>query len=386
MENNFPHGLAIRPSVDAHGLYDEHFIELQESAIRSSGIAGRLWCEDRRVFREKRGVLTKKRRADREAAYLMKDYVDPRDDTVEHDPPPPWRPSSSSRHVQPAASACASGPDPHIVVELGAGLGAVGFAIAENLQKRWGCGASRPRRTSRSRDGDGQEPEPEPKPRPGPLEGALALEGALLTAPAPLPDVVVLTDLEDVCDKLLNPNLSHKASLWSSTRTRTHTGVQMQMQTAPIRPREWRGRSTPTNRCGGVPLEYEYEYEYEHQWEGGRAMGVEVAIRPLAWGSVQHVESLAGTLMPYQKTSATFTIICSDLVRTSLVEIFPIPILIWGLFFFFFFFFFFFTRVVTGCEGVLPAPSGASLTYSHSPNVSFAIPVRPVSVVDRPFM
>lgn len=45
MENNFPHELAIKPSVDARGLYDEHFIKLQESAIRSSGIAGRLWCE-----------------------------------------------------------------------------------------------------------------------------------------------------------------------------------------------------------------------------------------------------------------------------------------------------------------------------------------------------
>ena len=45
MENNFPHELAIKPSVDTRGVYDEHFIKLQESAIRSSGIAGRLWCE-----------------------------------------------------------------------------------------------------------------------------------------------------------------------------------------------------------------------------------------------------------------------------------------------------------------------------------------------------
>jgi hypothetical protein len=45
MENNFPHELGIKPSVDTRGLYDVHFIKLQETAIRSSGIAGRLWCE-----------------------------------------------------------------------------------------------------------------------------------------------------------------------------------------------------------------------------------------------------------------------------------------------------------------------------------------------------
>lgn len=50
MENNFPHELAIKPSIDTRGLYDEHFIKLQESAIRSNGIAGRLWCEGGRIF------------------------------------------------------------------------------------------------------------------------------------------------------------------------------------------------------------------------------------------------------------------------------------------------------------------------------------------------
>jgi hypothetical protein len=51
MESNFPDDLAIKPSVDTRGLYDEHFIKLQESAIQSSGIAGRLWCENRDILR-----------------------------------------------------------------------------------------------------------------------------------------------------------------------------------------------------------------------------------------------------------------------------------------------------------------------------------------------
>jgi len=45
MENNFPYDLAIKPSADTCSLFDEHFVKLQESAIRSSGIAGRLWCD-----------------------------------------------------------------------------------------------------------------------------------------------------------------------------------------------------------------------------------------------------------------------------------------------------------------------------------------------------
>lgn len=50
METNFPHDLAIKPSVDTRGLYNEYFIKVQESAIQSSGIAGKLWCEHRRIL------------------------------------------------------------------------------------------------------------------------------------------------------------------------------------------------------------------------------------------------------------------------------------------------------------------------------------------------
>jgi hypothetical protein len=144
----------------------------------------------------------------------------------------------------------------------------VGFAVAESLQKY--------RESSRHTSCEQQ--------------------GALLDALL-LPDVVVLTDLEDVCDKLLNPNLSHKASLWS-TRTNVQTAIL---------PREWRSGSTPS-QCEIVPPEREQ----------GRTTGVQVAVRPLAWGSMQHVESLARTLTLYQNANATFTIICSDLVRTYL--------------------------------------------------------------------
>lgn len=190
---------------------------------------------------------------DREAAYLIKDYIDPCDETVEYDPPIPWCPFSIN---QPA-------PGPHVVVELGAGLGAVGFAIAESLQKY----RERSRHTS-----------PE----------------QLSNAPV-FGDIVVLTDLEDVCDKLLNPNLSHKASLWS-TRTVVQTAILSH---------EWRGESAE-NQCLKLPSGRERE----------RETLVQVAIRPLAWGSAPHVESLMGTLMPYKNTNATFTIICSDLVGT----------------------------------------------------------------------
>jgi len=197
------------------------------------------------------------------------------------------------------------------VVELGAGLGVVGFAIAESLQKY----REHSRHTS-------------------------AEQHSIFSNTLPRPDVVVLTDLEDVCDKLLNPNLSHKASLWS-TRTDGQT---------VILPREWRSGSTP-NQCGIVPPANEREL----------ATSVQVAIRPLAWGSMQHVESLIGTLMPYQNTNATLTIICSDLVRT-----FPIAGSRISIFEFLSF------------SGVLPPPPGTALTHSHSPNVSFAILVRHV--------
>ena len=187
---------------------------------------------------------------------MIKDYIDPRDDAIEYDPPIPW---CRCGITQPT-------PDPHVVAELGAGLGAVGFAIAESLQKY----------RERSRH---MPPE--------------QLSNASLFG-----DVVILTDLEDVCDKLLNPNLSHKASLWS---TRTVTVGQ-----ATILPREWH-RESAQNQCLKLPPEHEHERE--------RATIVQVAVRPLAWGSVPHVESLVGTLMPYKNTNATFTIICSDLVR-----------------------------------------------------------------------
>ena len=253
MENNFPHELAIRPSVDTRGLYDEHFIKLQESAIRSSGIAGRLWCEGSgRGMCSKRVTRIDQKNLDREAAYLIKDYIDPRDDAVEYDPPIPW---CRCGITQPA-------PDPHVVVELGAGLGAVGFAVAESLQKY-------------------RERSPHMAPE--------HLSNASLFG-----DVVVLTDLEDVCDKLLNPNLSHKASLWSTRRV---------VQTA-ILPREWH-RGSAQNQCLKLPPEHERDL----------STVVQVAIRPLAWGSVPDVESLVGTLMQYKNTNATFTIICSDLVH-----------------------------------------------------------------------
>jgi hypothetical protein len=193
------------------------------------------------------------RNLDREAAYLIKDYIDPRDDAIEYDPPLPWCLSDITQ----------AAPEPHVVIELGAGLGVVGFAIAESLQKY----RERSRHTS-----SGQ------------------LSNASL-----LGDAVVLTDLEDVCDKLLNPNLSHKASLWSA---------RTEVQTA-ILPREWRGGSAP-NQCLNLTSEHGRE----------RATIVQIAVRPLAWGSVPHVESLVGALMPYKNTNATFTIICSDLVFT----------------------------------------------------------------------
>ena len=153
------------------------------------------------------------------------------------------------------------------MVELGAGLGAVGFSIAESLQKyRERSRHSSPERSSNT---------------------------------SSLGDVVVLTDLEDVCEKLLNPNLSHKASLWSTRRD---------VQTA-ILPREWRN-GPALNQCLNIPPEHEHEC----------AAIVQVAIRPLAWGSAPHVESLVGTLTPYKNTNATLTIICSDLVCTFLID------------------------------------------------------------------
>ena len=218
-----------------------------------------------------RGARILTRKLDREAAYLIKDYVDPRDDIpVEYDPPPPWCLSGTDTRYA---------PDPHIVVELGAGLGVVGFAIADSLQ------------TYRERRRLQAGPERD--------DGRIVLSNALPL----LPDVVVLTDLEDVCDKLLDPNLSHKASLWSA---RTNTNVQ-----TAIFHREWRRGSTPSN-CIIVPPANERE----------RATGVQVAVavRPLPWGSLQYVEALARPLAPYQNTNATFTVVCSDLVRTFPIE------------------------------------------------------------------
>lgn len=246
--------------------------------------------------------MTKER--DREAAYLIKDYVDPRDDTVEYDPPTPW---SLSRVTHPTTN-------PHVVVELGAGLGVVGFAIAEGLQKY--------REHSRR-----MSPE----------------QGYILSNAMSLPDVVILTDLEDVCDNLLNPNLSHKASFWS-TRTNVQTAIL---------PCQWQGGSSP-NQYGIVPP--------DHKRNCGTS--IKVAVMPLAWGSMEHTESFIGTLMPYQNTGATFTVICSDLVRTLLIN-FPGS---------------------DKFEGLLSSPSGTTLTHSSSLNVSFAIPVWHVSVVHRNVM
>ena len=202
------------------------------------------------------------RKLDREAAYLIKDYVDPRDRDeiiVEYDPLPPWCLSLSGtpRHAPNL---------PHVVIDLGAGLGLVGFAIAESLQSyREQCSRLQ-----------AQAPE--------------ARSGGISS------DVVVLTDLEDVCDKLLNPNLSHKASLWS-TRTNVQTAIFH---------REWQRGSTPRRNCAILPPANE--------------PSVQVAVRPLLWGSMQHVEALATSLTPYQNTNAIVTVVCSDLVRTFPIE------------------------------------------------------------------
>ena len=201
---------------------------------------------------------------DREAAYLIKDYIDPRDHDeiiVEYDPLPPWCLSGTTRHAADY---------PHVVLDLGAGLGAVGFAIAESLQSY--------RERSRPMA-------PERLPRSGLSNSDKA---------SAHPDVVVLTDLEDVCDTLLNPNLLHMASLWSA-----RTDVQM-----AISHREWRRGSTPRMH---EPNGYE---------PATGVPGVQVAVRPLPWGSMQDVVALASSLAPYQNTNTVFTIVCSDLVRT----------------------------------------------------------------------
>lgn len=207
---------------------------------------------------------------DREAAYLIKDYVDPRDRDeiiVEYDPLPPWCLSGTTRHAD----------YPHVVIDLGAGLGAVGFAIAESLQSY--RERSRPTAPERS-----------------PHSGDISLSNN--DKALPRPDVVLLTDLEDVCDKLLNPNLLHMASLWSA-----RTDVQ-----TVISHREWRRGSTPR-------LDEPNGYEPATGVPG--VPGVQVAVRPLLWGSMQDTMALARSLAPYQIPNAVLTIVCSDLVRTS---------------------------------------------------------------------
>ena len=262
-----------------HQAISRHARSLRRAFCQAPGVCYPIrWDRGETLVRE---IASKKRFfifyiffMDREAAYLIKYYVDPRDDDVEYDPPPPWCPSG-------AVDALA-GENPHVVVELGAGLGVVGLSIAETLQKYRECGG---RASPRERE-QKQEQEQEQ-------------EGVQFSKSSPLPDVVVLIDLEDVCDQLLDPQ-SRACRL--RVAGSAHTSVQR-----AILPCEWQGGSPPS-QCGGVSP--------EHGQERTMSASVQVVVRPLAWGLIHYVESLAGALMPYQTTNATLTIVCSDLVRT----------------------------------------------------------------------
>ncbi|KAI0671844.1 putative methyltransferase-domain-containing protein [Trametes maxima] len=101
---NFPSNLDIRPLVSATSDADARFDTVaQEGAIKSYGIAGRIW----------------------EASHAMLAYLDP-SSPLEFDPPPPT-PSASTR-VDGA---------PITAIELGSGTGFVAARVADSL--RPGC-------------------------------------------------------------------------------------------------------------------------------------------------------------------------------------------------------------------------------------------------------
>ncbi|TFY68396.1 hypothetical protein EVG20_g3580 [Dentipellis fragilis] len=107
---NFPKDLAIGPSYNPNAAYPdgaglEFGADAQAQAIAKYGIAGRVW----------------------EAAYAILCYLDPPDPRTEFDPP--FAPSRS-------APSNTNANKPLTVLELGAGTGIVGFALARRLHAR----------------------------------------------------------------------------------------------------------------------------------------------------------------------------------------------------------------------------------------------------------
>ncbi|KAA1477186.1 hypothetical protein DENSPDRAFT_786231 [Dentipellis sp. KUC8613] len=109
---NFPRDLDIQPSRDPNAANSdaagfEFGADAQAEAIAKYGIAGRVW----------------------EAAYAMLRYLDPPDPHPEFDPP--FDPSCG------ASPETSTGSDtPLTILELGAGTGIVGFALARRLHAR----------------------------------------------------------------------------------------------------------------------------------------------------------------------------------------------------------------------------------------------------------
>ncbi|KAJ7650103.1 putative methyltransferase-domain-containing protein [Roridomyces roridus] len=92
MNHNFPQNLHIHPTAPAGDQSGNFSVESQEEAIRRFGIAGKVW----------------------EAAYILKDYIDPPQDHIFD--PPLFRVSDGRR-----------------IVELGSGSGIVAATLANAL-------------------------------------------------------------------------------------------------------------------------------------------------------------------------------------------------------------------------------------------------------------
>lgn len=197
-------------------------------------------------------------------------YIDDRSETLEYDPA--WLPR---KNVEENSILCETDlPSSEIILELGSGMGVVGLAAARSLREHM--------RITTPSNGSG---------------------GHLTTRSYTASAQVVLTDLPEVCT-LLQENVLIQMEEWTSQE-----GVQNDYV------------SSTQGATPNVPLVNHTTYKDPSGRQG--ACPVEVKIRKLAWGDIDHVHALSTELKEHymsRKERPRLTILCSDLVRSASSE------------------------------------------------------------------
>lgn len=196
---------------------------------------------------------------------------------VEYDPP--WLPTKPSESdtckTARAVLHDLAEPSSEIIIELGSGMGVVGFAVAASLHEHM-------------KEKEKNEP------------------GGTQTENAGIRDVqVVLTDLPEV-HTLLEENVAIQVKEWAATGKE---GILFEQEAVISNLKE---PKTPQTDHAQRMVQVQEE----------KSPLVTLKVRDLAWGNENHVQALSSELrntymdVPNRSEHVRLTILCSDLVRT----------------------------------------------------------------------